>query len=109
MDMSSISTSLNQSTTTGVSSLEEKNMKGQTLLHAACYWTGQCYWLDNVADLLSQGASPNTQDHEGITPLHEAAWFGYVDLAKLLLEAGARPSDPSHDGVTALHLAVESI
>eukprot|EP00092_Neocalanus_flemingeri_P025647 GFUD01027805.1.p1 GENE.GFUD01027805.1~~GFUD01027805.1.p1 ORF type:complete len:593 (+),score=269.16 GFUD01027805.1:403-2181(+) len=104
--VSSISTSLNQSTTTtGVSSLGKKNTKGETLLHAAC--SKGC--LATVQTLLSQGATPNTQDHAGWTPLHETASAGRVDLAKLLLEAGARPSVPSQeDRVTALHDAVGS-
>merc|ERR1719318_961474 len=70
--VASINTTLNQSTTTGVSSLEKKNKKGETPLHAAC--AKGC--LTTVQSLLGQGASPNTQDHAGWTPLHEAATGG---------------------------------
>jgi len=103
--VASFNTTLNQSTSTGVSSLEKKNKKGETPLHAAC--AKGC--LATVQSLLAQGASPNTQDNAGWTPLHEAATGGRLDLARLLLEAGARPSVPSKDDrVTALHDAVVS-
>jgi len=101
----SINTTLNQSSNTAVTSLEKKNKKGETLLHTAC--VKGC--LDTAQSLISQGASPNTQDNAGWTPLHEAAGLGRLDMARLLLEAGARPSVPSkEDKVTALHDAVGS-
>ena len=98
-------TTLNLSTVTAATSLEKKNKKGETLLHTAC--VKGC--LDTAQSLISQGASPNTQDNAGWTPLHEAASMGRLDMARLLLEAGARPSVPSkEDKVTALHDAVGS-
>jgi len=103
--VASLNATLNQSTTTGVSSLEKKNKKGETQLHAACAKGS----LETAETLLSQGATPNTQDHAGWTPLHEAATSGRLDLARLLLEAGGRPSVPSkEERVTALHDAVGS-
>ena len=50
------------------SNLEKKNKKGETRLHAACAKNQ----LDIVKKLLEEGANPNTQDHAGWTPLHEA-------------------------------------
>jgi len=98
-------TTLNLSTIAAATSLEKKNKKGETLLHTACL--KGC--LDTAQSLISQGASPNTQDNAGWTPLHEAASLGKLDMARLLLEAGARPSVPSkEDKVTALHDAVGS-
>ena len=53
-------------------SLEKKNKKGETPLHAATL-KGD---LDIVANLLGRGANPNTVDHAGWTPLHEASIAG---------------------------------
>jgi len=104
-NITTINTTLNLSTVTAATSLEKKNKKGETLLHTAC--VKGC--LDTAQSLISQGASPNTQDNAGWTPLHEAASMGRLDMARLLLEAGARPSVPSkEDKVTALHDAVGS-
>jgi len=101
----SANTTLNLSTITAATSLEKKNKKGETLLHTAC--VKGC--LDTAQSLISQGASPNTQDNAGWTPLHEAASLGRLDMARMLLEAGARPSVPSkEDKVTPLHDAVGS-
>jgi len=92
-------------TTTMVSSMEKKNKKGESVLHAAC--VKGC--LETVVSLLADGASPNSQDNAGWTPLHEAASAGRLDMARVLLEAGARPSVPSkEERVTPLHDAVGS-
>jgi hypothetical protein len=40
-----------------------------------------------------------------MTPLHIAAYFGYLDLVKVLLEAGASIEKVNNDGQTPLHLA----
>jgi len=96
---------MSTTTTTVVSSMEKKNKKGESVLHAAC--VKGC--LETVQSLLSAGASPNTQDNAGWTPLHEAASAGRLDMARVLLEAGARPSVPSkEERVTPLHDAVGS-
>jgi hypothetical protein len=41
---------------------------GRTPLHAACY-SGNVTNLDFIEYLLAEGADPNAQDHEGVTPL----------------------------------------
>ena len=81
--------------------LEKRNSKGETPLHTAVI-KGD---VEGVTRLLKAGADPNTRDHAGWTPLHEAR--GRLVLAGLLLEAGALPSVPaSEDRITALHEAV---
>ena len=81
--------------------LEKRNSKGETPLHTAVV-KGD---VEGVTRLLKAGADPNTRDHAGWTPLHEAR--GRLVLAGLLLEAGALPSVPaSEDRLTALHEAV---
>ena len=57
-----------------------------------------------MRELLESGATPNTQDNAGWTPLHEAAQKGFTDVARLLLEKGANPNVPGGDeSVTPLH------
>ena len=65
--------------------LNKKNKKGETPLHAACNKRNE----NLVKHLLSQGASANTQDNNGLTPLHEVASFSNgFNIVKLLLEHG---------------------
>jgi hypothetical protein len=54
--------------------LEKKNLKGETPLHAAAV-RGDTAALQKYLGL---GADPNTTDHAGWTPLHEAAGAGTV-------------------------------
>jgi hypothetical protein len=54
--------------------LEKKNLKGETPLHAAAV-RGDTVALQRYLGL---GADPNTTDHAGWTPLHEAAGAGTV-------------------------------
>jgi ankyrin repeat protein len=56
--------------------------------------------------LLERGVDPNTQDKDGDTPLHKAAYKGYVDVVKLLLEHGADPNIKNKSGITPLYWAV---
>ncbi|MEO0829684.1 MAG: ankyrin repeat domain-containing protein, partial [Pseudomonadota bacterium] len=54
--------------------------------------------------LLAAGEDPNRFNppgcHAHTTPLHQAAWFGHLDVVKALVEAGARTDipDKSHGG-----------
>ncbi len=63
--------------------------------------------LELVRHLLLYGASANTQDNAGWTPLHEAVQGGHVEVAKLLLQEGrVDPNVPGSDeNVTPLHEA----
>jgi ankyrin repeat protein len=55
--------------------------------------------------LLEAGADPNPRQHEGFTPLLEAAQHGNADLVELLLEHVADASATLADGRTAAELA----
>jgi hypothetical protein len=58
-----------------------------------------------VRELLRKGANANAKDRGGWTPLHWAAFWGHVDVARLLLEHGADPSIRDKHGRTPLDLA----
>jgi hypothetical protein len=59
-----------------------------------------------VRELLRKGANANAKDRGGWTPLHWAAFWGHVDVAKLLLEHGAdvNAKESVYDA-TPLHVA----
>ena len=61
--------------------------------------------LARVRDLLSKGASVNTSDRRGLTPLMWASAGGSVEMVRHLLENGAAVDRRAHDGTTALMLA----
>ncbi|KAK3587818.1 hypothetical protein CHS0354_019683 [Potamilus streckersoni] len=83
-------------------SLEKKNSKGETLLHVAAIKND----VQRVAELLQEGANPNTRDNAGWTPLHEACNHGYSEVARLLLDNGALINVPGMDNESPLHDAV---
>ena len=55
-----------------VGSIEKRNLKGETSLHASTV-KGD---LNTVSKLLQGGSNPNTVDNAGWSPLHEAAIAG---------------------------------
>jgi ankyrin repeat protein len=56
-----------------------------------------------IADaLLAAGADVNAVGRYGWTPLIEAAFWGRLDMVKLLLERGAKPDATAERGATAL-------
>ena len=63
--------------------------------------------LARVRELLDAGANVNARDALGATPLHDAAWNGYQDLARLLIERHADVNARHLEaGSTPLHYAV---
>jgi ankyrin repeat protein len=60
-----------------------------------------------VAHLLAQGADVNTQDDDGLTPLHWAAKEGNQDIVKLLIAWGADVRVKSRKSLTPLDWAAE--
>ena len=60
---------------------------------------------DRLGDLLSNGANPNVKDDRGRTPLHHAAYYGYVENVQALLDAGADPNARDNEGWSRLNAA----
>jgi len=56
-------------------------------------------------ELLERGTNPNTKDPDGRTPLTEAAYYGYTEIATLLLEHGADVFARKVHGETAYEMA----
>ena len=75
---------------------------GRTALHYAAFW-GHEGIIRYLACELRLDA--NARDASGESPLHDAARFGHLAVAKTLLSAGADPSLVSKEGYTPLGLA----
>eukprot|EP00929_Paragymnodinium_shiwhaense_P054920 TRINITY_DN27529_c0_g1_i2.p1 TRINITY_DN27529_c0_g1~~TRINITY_DN27529_c0_g1_i2.p1 ORF type:complete len:141 (-),score=33.95 TRINITY_DN27529_c0_g1_i2:151-573(-) len=64
--------------------------------------------VEEVQELLAQGASVNEPNFRGSTPLHCAAEFGNYECVAVLLQAGADvDAVVSSRGNTAAHLAAQ--
>ena len=61
-----------------------------------------------VMQLLELGASPDARDKYQGTPLIYSAWYGYVEVMKLLLCYGAEVDARQQQGQTALHGAASN-
>ena len=59
--------------------------------------------IRNALKLIENGADVNVKSNSGWTALHDAAWYGYVDVAKVLIENGADVDAKDKNSVTALH------
>ena len=60
---------------------------------------------DMIRLLALHGASLNTQDKKGRTPLHRATYEGKVEAAEALLETGADPMVLNKSGKTPFEIA----
>jgi len=60
-----------------------------------------------IKSFLAQGVDVDASDEEGLTPLHNAARNGQVDVIKLLLKRGATIDAPDNNGWTPLHMAAD--
>lgn len=84
-------------------SLDRVDEVGDTLLTAAV----EENLLQSVLLLLEHGASPDSTNKFGLTPLHVASIFGRLDAAQVLLKKGARVDEVDANwGMTAFGHAV---
>ena len=79
--------------------LDKANKHGETPLHRLA----EAGTVQEMSNLLAQGAYINSQCNAEHTPLHKASLNGREDLVKVLLEAGAYPNIRNGDGETPLH------
>jgi ankyrin repeat protein len=70
----------------------------------ALHWAASQGLVDLASLLIEQGASVNSSDWFGNTPLH--AGIHYPEVVQLLLDSGARVNARNAFGNTPLHLAV---
>lgn len=68
----------------------KRNEKGETSLQIACIKND----IETVEKLLSKGHPIHVRDSFGWTPLHEAANYDFVEIAKILIKHGADINDP---------------
>jgi len=64
--------------------------------------------VKTIECLLAAGASVNSADKNGATPLHRAVRTRCASAVKVLLKAGADPTLRNKPGSTAFHLAVQN-
>lgn len=77
-------------------------------IHSAVTYQNSTIAFEMTRLLLSFHAEINVKQHEGWTPLHQAASYGYSNLVKLLLNNGADKNITNNDGMTPLDIASES-
>ncbi|XP_062987305.1 tonsoku-like protein [Elgaria multicarinata webbii] len=88
-----------------VNKWNQRNDKGETLLHRACIEGN----LRRVQFFVERGHPLNPRDYCGWTPLHEACNHGHLEVVRLLLDHGAAvddPGGPGCEGITPLHDAL---
>ena len=76
---------------------------GRTALHWAAIGGAE---EDILRRLLNAGCDPNSQDNDGETALHKAAWRGDRLMVKFLVEVGADTNVCDHEGWCPAHFAV---
>jgi ankyrin repeat protein len=67
--------------------------------------------LNLVSDLIVLGANLDWQDESyyNFAPLHVAAWFGRVEIVRMLIDAGADVEAKDNDGWAPLHRAAGNV
>lgn len=87
----------------GYHSLDAKNQDGQTALHLASILGHN----DIIQRLIEAGASVNTRDCHGLTPLHYACQTNRPTTARILIDTGHanHQTRSCHDGWVAMHEA----
>ncbi len=82
--------------------INEKDEKGETILHKAARMSTR----EKVSFLVKKGADVNARDKKGYTPLHCAVFAKSLENVKVLLREGAEVNATQYvNGCTPLHSA----
>ena len=63
--------------------------------------------IEAVKQYLDAGTDVNAKEENGVTPLHQAAFYGQKEVVELLIAKGADVNAKEGDGWTPLHFAAE--
>ena len=80
---------------------------GITPMHWACGLGDTDVHVEIVRFLLSYCGSPNVKATEGLTPVHIAASWGFINILKILINNGGNPWLEDHEGHNAWDLALQ--
>ncbi|KAM8761185.1 ankyrin repeat and death domain-containing protein 1A [Acanthopagrus schlegelii] len=78
-----------------------KNVDNRTALHYAVAGKNK----EAVQFLLQRRVRVDQADKHGVAPIHLAAWFGSLEILKLLVQAGAEQKVKNEEGLNILHCA----
>lgn len=85
----------------------EKDDHGRTALNVAAWMDGNTHLSDSggiqieiILILINAGAEVNETDKNGDTPLHQAAYGGYGETARVLVNLGADVHARNNNGET---------
>uniref|UniRef100_A0A8C4IKN7 Ankyrin repeat and death domain containing 1B n=1 Tax=Dicentrarchus labrax TaxID=13489 RepID=A0A8C4IKN7_DICLA len=78
-----------------------KNVHHRTALHYAVAGKN----TEAVQFLLQRRVKVDQKDKHGVAPIHLAAWFGSLEILKLLVRAGAEQKIENEEGLNIMHCA----
>ncbi|KAK2837365.1 hypothetical protein Q5P01_014577 [Channa striata] len=78
-----------------------KNVNHRTALHYAVAGKNK----EAVQFLLQRRVKVDQKDKYGVAPIHLAAWFGSLEILKLLVQAGAEQKVKNEEGLNIMHCA----
>ncbi|XP_035515165.1 ankyrin repeat and death domain-containing protein 1B [Morone saxatilis] len=78
-----------------------KNVHHRTALHYAVAGKN----TEAVQFLLQRRVKVDQKDKYGVAPIHLAAWFGSLEILKLLVRAGAEQKIENEEGLNIMHCA----
>ncbi|KAM9391903.1 ankyrin repeat and death domain-containing protein 1A [Pholidichthys leucotaenia] len=78
-----------------------KDVDNRTALHFAVAGKNK----EAVEFLLQRRVKEDQTDRYGVAPIHLAAWFGCLDILKLLVRAGAEQKIENEEGMNIMHCA----
>ncbi|XP_038560445.1 ankyrin repeat and death domain-containing protein 1B-like [Micropterus salmoides] len=78
-----------------------KNVHDRTALHYAVAGKNK----EAVQFLVQRRVKVDQKDKYGVAPIHLAAWFGSLEILKLLVQAGAEQKVENEEGLNIMHCA----